>query len=370
MKDTARSVALIATGDEITEGDILNSTGPAIARQLAEYGFFIKQHRLIPDDEQAIEQAIRELLLDHHYLFITGGLGPTSDDRTRFALANALDTSLVFDDASWQHIVQRVQQFTQHIPNSNKQQALFPQTAQILINHHGTANGCFIQQQQKSIFMLPGPPTECMPMFTDYVVPQLPLQQRYKLSYLLLGVSESGVAEKIDNALYSLGCRSGYRAESPYVECKVWADNQALLAQCDAHLRRLLSAHLVSTEQIPADLQLVQQLQQHSDILHIYDSATNGSLQNAISFPETIDKLRFVHQAESADIIITGLDAFWQNQAVDAELTIHFRQSQQTLSHNVRRRKPAQTKHYSVHWLCWKIRQWLYKDKGANAPCC
>jgi nicotinamide-nucleotide amidase len=93
-RDTAESnnrIALLATGDEITNGDILNTNAQIIAQKLFSNGMHVGLHMTSPDNTNEIEASIQYLLKTHHALIITGGLGPTSDDITRYALSKAIN---------------------------------------------------------------------------------------------------------------------------------------------------------------------------------------------------------------------------------------------------------------------------------------
>src|SRR3990167_2392698 len=94
---SSNKIALLATGDEIINGDILNSNAQEIAHCLFNHGMSIGIQMVAPDNLNEIETAIHFLLKNHRALIITGGLGPTSDDITRFAVSNALQSPLVFN---------------------------------------------------------------------------------------------------------------------------------------------------------------------------------------------------------------------------------------------------------------------------------
>lgn len=157
MPAVYKKVALLITGDEIVNGDITDSNGHYIAQQLY-HKHMINGVRVSCNDEQtALESAIGFLLKNHHALITIGGLGPTSDDRTRFALAAATQLDLIFNDTVWQHIVARLSKHQVAAVDSNKQQALFPQHAHVIPNNNGTAYACELSYRDKLIFMLPGP---------------------------------------------------------------------------------------------------------------------------------------------------------------------------------------------------------------------
>ena len=247
-KSTANSVALIATGDELSNGDILNTNGATIAQQLFTLGISVGEHVIVADDEVAIVKAITYQLQNHMHLIITGGLGPTSDDLTRFALAKYLNVPLIFNDAMWEHICARMRQRGFTIHNNNRQQALFPEDAIILPNENGSAAGCYVQHAQQHIFMLPGPPKECMPMFSDYVLPKLAYlaQPIFRLKWLLEGVSESEIAAKIEAAIPHLNCQFGYRWNYPQLEFKLSAPDAATLEQAKKEIFPVVEKYLIN----------------------------------------------------------------------------------------------------------------------------
>lgn len=231
------SIAFLATGDEIVVGDILNTNAQSMAKVLFDQQMHVTEHRIVRDDEDQIASAITELLRTNDAVIITGGLGPTTDDKTRFALAQAIQKPLVFSDDTWQAILSRFKERygnTDNVPESNRQQALFPKDALILKNPNGTAAGCYCRLNNKLIFMLPGPPRECIPMFSDYVFPALQQaqfgQQFYFKNWIITGVGEGYIAEKLEAALTGINCRTGYRASADRViEFKLFATDAETL---------------------------------------------------------------------------------------------------------------------------------------------
>ena len=122
------------------------------------------------DDQQSeITKALCYLLETHSIVIITGGLGPTCDDRTRYSLAEVIDEKLELHEESWQRVHDFIMKFRGEVPENNKQQSLFPKSATIIINTTGTADGCHVKFQDKDIFMLPGPPSQSLPMVQDYI---------------------------------------------------------------------------------------------------------------------------------------------------------------------------------------------------------
>lgn len=345
-------IALLATGDELTNGDVLNTNGQRLAQILFDHAMIIGRHMMVSDDPAEIQAAITDLLKTHDALIITGGLGPTSDDLTRFALAAALNTPLVFDEATWAGILalfERLQLKNQ--PESNRQQALFPEGARILANPYGTAAGCWLEQGGKYIAMLPGPPGECLPMFETYVLAALEAagfqSSLQYANFLLFGPSEGQIAEVLDDLAQPFQVRTGYRLHYPYVEFKVYAE---VLAEFEAYLavaQKIIAPYLLGFGTQTALEALRAKLLTLPQALKIFDEATKGHLQAALVSPETYTKIIFTDQAP--DLHLQGLTEFWQARETP-ETLLHFNGREVKLPHRGKR-----TLSYVLEWIAWQI---------------
>lgn len=246
-------IALIATGDELTQGEISNTDGQAIAQELTALGYCVGTHMVVTDLEQDILLALQFLQTHYATIIVTGGLGPTNDDRTRHAVAALMKQPLTFDEQVWSAIEKRFQALNKPIHECNRRQALFPAGATVFANPHGTAPGFKTLGQDCDIFVLPGPPKECMPMFTDEVLPRLnkntQLCRCCQFSWRLTGASESVIAPQLEALIDNPEYETGYRAHKPYLDVKlrtpVDADSKALRDRIEA----LLAPYLVDNEQ-------------------------------------------------------------------------------------------------------------------------
>ncbi len=240
-------IGILATGDELISGDILNTNGQFIAQTLFQHNIPAGMQLTIRDDQAELEDGMHYLLGRHNALITIG-----SDDRTRFALARVLDQELVFDEASWHAIQTRLHKRYTTIPQSNRQQCLFPEAAHIMPNEHGTANGCYLIHQGKLIFMLPGPPHECKPLVELYVLPQLIqhgfVKTLYKAHWKLTGISESHLAEQLDPIAQQFNVRIGYRAVSPYIELKLFSSQNDAFLQAKIAFIDIIKPYIVTRE--------------------------------------------------------------------------------------------------------------------------
>lgn len=318
-KANSRKIAILATGDEIIHGDILNSNAKEIASRLFDAQMHIGFHLSVADNIEEIEQAIRFLLNNHDALIITGGLGPTSDDLTRYALANTLNRPLQFDAVIWEAICNRLKQLGyDHPPEGNRQQALFPEGANILPNPAGTAAGCSIKHNTQFIFMLPGPPTECLPLVDHHVLPQLKnahfAEQNYHQKWFLFGVSEGHIAEKLDAIVKPFQCITGYRLCYPYIEFKLYSTNKEDFEKVLPLIQQEIKPFLIGNGKELASEQLKAVLRTYPSTLTLQDEATGGALQATLQTPETQTKLHFT--TASPMLRISGLEAYWKSQNI------------------------------------------------------
>jgi nicotinamide-nucleotide amidase len=218
------SIGLLATGDEIINGDTLNTNSQALAHALTAEGLSVGMHMSCSDNQQDMMDCLSFLTKHHQQIIITGGLGPTSDDRTRFALGRFLNLKLVEHAPAMEHINQRLCRAQLSMSSGNRQQALFPSETVLMDNPFGTAMGGYFYHNDILFMMLPGPPRECMPMFNTYGLPELlksKKSDKVLLKWRLFGIAESEVSQTLDDALSSIDCETGYRLEIPYIEFKV-----------------------------------------------------------------------------------------------------------------------------------------------------
>ncbi len=358
------TIALLATGDEIIHGDTLNTNSHNLAHALSTEGLSLGLQLVCSDKEHELYDCLAFLATNHDIIIVTGGLGPTSDDRTRFALGRFLNTELVEFPTAIQHIHNRLGVSANELNPGNRQQALFPATASILPNPNGTAMGCYVAWQNKLFILLPGPPRECLPMFNNHVLPllqQMTHSDKQLFKWRLFGVAESRIAQEIDEALAGLDCKTGYRLDTPYIECKV---------RCKSHLSETVKQIVAA---IAAPYIIATPEQKASELLHetivrkkipivIIDEVTGGVLQTLIQQPSSYPWLKF-YQDETAILHfhLRGLREYWagEGQKGKSQLSIDYRNAgingQETQeTHEIPYRSPLVI-HYAAEWLSFRL---------------
>ncbi len=364
-KNVRKRVGFLVTGSEITTGEIINSNSAALAALMQEWGMDIGEHLICDDHESNIEASLSFLLQRHDAILTIGGLGPTSDDVTRLAVANLAGQKLVFYEPSWQKIVDRFAKRQIHIvPQNNRQQAFFPATAQILPNPHGTADGCSLEIEGKLLFMLPGPPGECLPMFKEYVLPQLQasgFNSSLRLfRWRLLGVGESTIAEALEKLAAEYHLEFAYRAHYPFIDVKLMLDpyikyHNKILAQVEMIVRPYFVTHL----NIPLTQQLIDFITQTKQTLHIDDAATRGYFLQKISSLQTEKLLHFPTSAEADfKVDIRGLEHFWSGSSEQATTHFEVEITHRKKSHHFESTvllRGQETLEFVAEFVAWKI---------------
>ncbi|MBS2038217.1 competence/damage-inducible protein A [bacterium] len=192
---------IIAVGSELLTPERVDTNSLWLTAQLNELGFEVTAKSIIGDQRQRLTQAFRQALESADIVLATGGLGPTEDDVTRDCAAEALGVSLEHWDSLWDDLKAKFARMGRPIPENNRRQASVLQGGESLPNPNGTAPGQWFGRQHGALILLPGPPRELKPMFTNHVVERLrPLAGDNVLSRRTLkvyGLGESAMDQMI-----------------------------------------------------------------------------------------------------------------------------------------------------------------------------
>jgi nicotinamide-nucleotide amidase len=190
---------ILCVGTEILLGDIVNTDAAFIARELASLGFASYHQSVVGDNPARLRAAIDEGLRRSDVLIITGGLGPTCDDITKIAAAEAFGRGMHTDEDVKADLIAFFEKIGRPMTANNLQQAEVPDGATIFYNKWGTAPGIAldgeIDGKMKYAILLPGPPSECEPMFVECAEPYLRKfspHTIYSLDLHLYGIGVSG----------------------------------------------------------------------------------------------------------------------------------------------------------------------------------
>ena len=169
----SHTAELIAVGTELLLGNIANTDAQMISEGLSQLGINVYYHTVVGDNPERVRQAVDIARQRADILITTGGLGPTCDDLTKVAVAQAFGRTLVYHEPSAQRIRDRFAAMGRPVTENNFQQAMIPEGATVLDNDWGTAPGVAMEADGIHVLMLPGPPRECEMMFRHRAVPYL-----------------------------------------------------------------------------------------------------------------------------------------------------------------------------------------------------
>ncbi|PWI58243.1 competence/damage-inducible protein A [Sulfoacidibacillus thermotolerans] len=165
---------LIAVGTEILLGQIENTHARYLSEELAKLGVSVYFHSVVGDNMDRLTELVKLALTRSQVILITGGLGPTGDDVTRDAVADACGVALQFSAQAYeQHVLPYFHRIGKEPADVNRRQALRIGDAEFLPNPRGTAPGQYVRHEGRHLFLLPGPPLEMRPMFEETVLPRL-----------------------------------------------------------------------------------------------------------------------------------------------------------------------------------------------------
>lgn len=200
------NIELVTIGDELLLGFTLDSNGAHVARELAAVGVSIVRRTSVGDDASAIAAAVREALDRTGAVITTGGLGPTSDDLTKPSIAAVFGCAMQMNEEILESLRQRwiSRGWGKELPEANRQQALIPEGATILVNRHGSAPGIWLEDERgRWVAMLPGVPREMRGMFAEEVLPKVRERMGASTSVVAsrtirtTGISESLLADRL-----------------------------------------------------------------------------------------------------------------------------------------------------------------------------
>lgn len=284
-----KTVSIIATGSEITSGQIINSNAAWISQRLTEFNFEVQKHIAIGDEKDLILKTLKDCSKDSDLVIVTGGLGPTTDDLTRKIVAEWLDHPLALNQNEWDRILRRLQRLEVTPREGHKWQAYFPEDSEIFTNNAGTASGFSIQSLQPdhkcTLWFLPGPPYEIHRIWKDHLEDKLsklgPQKKTQLLSWCFLDLPESEVANFVEDT-FQESFSIGYRASPPIVELKIWVPDGFDISSDDRFAK--LEAHFCNElhykdKNDPTTLFLKSFLNTvQSETFYIKDEVTQGDL--------------------------------------------------------------------------------------------
>ena len=287
-----RTAALLAIGDEVLRGEVINSNAAFLGDALFDLGYVIREHRVISDDVPDIQATLRQLGAEVDVIISTGGLGPTDDDRTVDVVAGLIEggeppvTHQPSRDAMERAFAARGFALT---PN-NLRQVRVPRGAVPLPNGVGLAPGFSVRLGQAEAFFLPGIPREMQRIFNDHILARLGQLQATSgfpralvRTFHVYGMGESHIDHRLAGLIDGLEDVSlHYRTAAPENHVKLVlrgkesAWNQTTLARLEAEVHRRLGNVIYGVDEDNFPQAVARALRKSNATLAVAESCTGG----------------------------------------------------------------------------------------------
>lgn len=219
-------IEIISTGDEIVTGLVVDTNAAWLSALLLEQGWQVRRRLTVGDNLADLKAVLQESAGRAEVVLVCGGLGPTADDLTAQAAAEAFEQPLTLFPEWLATITARYASRGRPMAQSNAKQAWLPQGCEILDNPVGTACGFVVRSGQSQLFFTPGVPFEFKQMVREQILPRLKqlagAQTDTELRrFYTFGVSESALSDMLDAAPWPTGIELGYRSSMPLIELKL-----------------------------------------------------------------------------------------------------------------------------------------------------
>ncbi|MGB2080122.1 MAG: CinA family nicotinamide mononucleotide deamidase-related protein, partial [Vibrio sp.] len=311
-------IAMLSTGEEVLHGDIVDTNAAWLSAVLFEHGFGLSHRVTVGDGLAVITQALISLSHDYDVVIVNGGLGPTTDDLSAQAAANATGEPLCLQQDWVKRMQDYFAQSGREMPPSNLKQAMIPQSASVIDNPVGTACGFNHKINRANFLFTPGVPFEFKHMVQTQILPYLAQkmpanqgQSCYK--FYTIGAGESTLAEILDPLDLPDGVQLGYRSYIPYIEVKVFApkglDTQPILNM----IRQKIATFIVGEGQSLVKT-LSDRVNTKSVTFQLLDKASGGELVYQLNQADGFETALIQGLTQRENFVANINDAFNQTQ--------------------------------------------------------
>ncbi len=311
---------IISIGNELLNGNTVNTNATFIARRLHETGVNVTWVQTLRDVDEDITDALEEAMHRSDIIMMTGGLGPTHDDVTKKIVADYFDTSLVFDEEVFENVKEKFESRGVKMPQINRSQAMVPEGARLMPNPAGTAPGLIFQREEKFLFVMPGVPREMKSMVEDSVIPFLRKhcpECRVQVDFFRsTGIAESAIYEELEGELqqfhsYEIAFLPGYSGvDIRVIRSSEDMDDQEKFDKFKNILYNHIGVHIYSTDKSEMEEVLGKIFRDRGLTVSVAESLTGGLIQD-----------RLTNVSGSSDYYMGGVVAY-SNEAKMAFLNV------------------------------------------------
>ncbi|SFH25012.1 competence/damage-inducible protein cinA [Desulfotomaculum arcticum] len=286
---------IIFTGTELLLGQILNTNAQYLQQELSAMGVDLFYQVTVGDNLERCATAIRQASKRADLIIICGGLGPTEDDISREALAEALQLQLVEDPFALTVVTRFFKERGVPVSSNNYKQALVPQGGIAVDNPVGTAPGIILEKDGKIYILVPGPPPEFAKMVREKIIPHL-LDKMSERSGLIMsrvlkfcGIGEALIDEKLSDLIKSNNPTVAPTAKFAEVHLRITAkakgpeQAQKMIDEMEARVRERLGSYIFGTNNETLPAVVINLISKKKMTVSIIEDFTGGQLAYQLS---------------------------------------------------------------------------------------
>jgi len=285
---------IIAVGSEMLTPQRVDTNSLYLTGELNALGVEVRRKLVIGDDRALLSAAVHQALSHADIVILTGGLGPTEDDVTREAVAQALNRGLIFRADLIEQLEERFRRLNRKMAENNRRQAFLVEGAEPLPNPRGTAPGQWIEEKEQVMMLLPGPPHELKAMFANECMPRLqrrlPPQVICTRCLRVAGMGESDldhliapIYTKYTNPSTTILAAAGDIQIHLRARCTSAEEAERLLEEVGPPIEALLGERLYSHNGDSLELVVGKLLRARGATLSVAESCTGGMLGERIT---------------------------------------------------------------------------------------
>lgn len=289
-------VSIIAIGDELLIGQVVDTNSGDIARTIAPAGWRVAGVQVVADDATAIREAIELAIRKSDIVLTTGGLGPTKDDITKDTLIGIFGGELRFDADVMENVRSVFERRGLNMNRLTESQAMVPTSCRVIRNELGTAPVMWFERAGKVLVAMPGVPFETRHAFTNEVFPQLLKRFGQDIliehrTLIIYGITESDMAERLTDFENNLpkGLHLAYLPNQGYIRLRIdgmSTDGAWLYDAVEAavqQLKSLLGPLILADEDLLPEQLLLNRLREKGYTFGSAESCTGGNIAHRIT---------------------------------------------------------------------------------------
>lgn len=289
------NASIINVGNEVIEGDVLNTNAQYISKVLNEFGIKVKYQFACNDEVEDLVDVINFLKDKTDLIITTGGLGPTADDLTKETVVEAFGLTLEKNDDILINIQNKFKKFNTQMTENNIKQAYSIKGARVLMNEAGTAPGYFVVDTTPMVLLLPGPPRELKPIVEKKVKKYLQeyFASEYHSQFIqIVGIGESSVETEIRSKIKSDHVYIGTYAAYGLVTIKLSSNGyRDELISCTEKIKKMFKGNIVSYEKKELSTLVVDEMIKRRITIATAESCTGGLLASTIVKESGVSKI-------------------------------------------------------------------------------